>query len=619
MVKKAEVIRSSVRRELGLLRPARAPLRVLAFAGLLWSVEAAAQPPYRQEILPGVSSLVSPGGARQRLVDLDGDGDSDLAVGRQDGTLTYFESVPGEKGPTFVGVAGSADPFAGIDVGSVCDPDFADLDGDGDFDLVASDGSSRLRYFENTGSSSAPAFAARTGSANPFGGIAGPGAVRGPALGDLDGDGDLDLVVGENPGRYFRNIGNASAPAFLELTGAASPFGKENLPGSPALGDVDGDGDLDIAASLFNGVAYLRNFGTSSAPAFHALNGDPNPFGAFTGSTFKPELADLDGDGDIDALLFDTLGVFDTIYNTGSAGNPAFMAAGATDPVKGLDLGGRELRADFVDLDGDGDLDMVAANPNRLVRLFLNTGSAARPAFVEQTGSADPFSLVGELWNDPVVDFADLDGDGDLDALAGSGPELGGLFFLRNVGSSNAPFFQRGSTDNVFGTPAGWMYMRASPELGDMDGDGDFDVVMGVTNNVLKYYENTGTSGAPLLVERGGSEIPFGDVFIPHAMFPEAVDFDQDGDLDVLYNGVGNVMEVLENTGAGFVRRSGSANPLIEVDSGVGAMMDIDGDGDFDFLLGADGGRLVFFRSSAVFFYDGFESGDTSGWSNSTD
>jgi hypothetical protein len=613
-LKKAETLRSSVRRELGLGRPARPSVRILALAGLLWTPLAAAQPPYRQEILPGVSSLavVDPR-ARPRLVDLDGDGDAELAVGGWSGRLHYFERLPG-PGLGFVGIARSANPFAGIDVGSTANPDFADLDGDGDIDFVTS-GSGTLHYFENTGSSSAPAFAGRIGGDNPFDGITNAG--DGPALGDLDGDGDLDLVTDGTDLRYFRNVGNASAAAFLELTGAANPFAAATISTSPALGDLDGDGDLDLAGGQSVGkVAYLRNTGTSAAPAFALVTGAASPFAAvLMPDQVRPELADLDGDGDFDALLGNDEGGFDTVYNTGSAAVPAFVAAGAADPLASFDIGQIPLRPDFIDLDADGDPDMIAANANREARFFLNTGSEAQPAFVEQKGSADPFATMGQMPSETVLDFADLDGDGDFDAVSGSGPDLGGVAHRRNNGSSSAPFFGGPSGGNVFGTPVGWMYTRASPEFGDMDGDGDFDVVIGLTNNPVKYFENTGTTSAPMLVERSGSGNPFGAIGVPHETFPEVVDFDRDGDFDLLYNGVES-MEGLENMGGSlFVQISGGANPFIDVGPGVGGMMDIDGDTDFDFLLGTDGGRLIFYRSSAVLFYDGFESGDTGSWS----
>ena len=118
----------------------------------------------------------------------------------------------------------------------------------GDLDLVVGNYDGELIYAENTGTSTAPVFVVRTGSANPFDG-SDVGRLSAPALGDLDGDGmlrqcplidmlrlhvfvsragDLDLVVGENDGTlvYMENIGTSTAPVFVQRTGSANPYGK---------------------------------------------------------------------------------------------------------------------------------------------------------------------------------------------------------------------------------------------------------------------------------------------------------------------------------------------------------------------------------------------------------
>ena len=139
-------------------------------------------------------------------------GDLDLVVGNWDGELIYIENTGTSTAPVFVARTGSANPFDGIDVGSRSTPAPGDLDGDGtlrprpsidkqrshlkfvslagDLDLVVGNETGPLSYIENTGTSTAPAFVQRTGSANPFDGID-VGDHSTPALGDLDGDGTL--------------------------------------------------------------------------------------------------------------------------------------------------------------------------------------------------------------------------------------------------------------------------------------------------------------------------------------------------------------------------------------------------------------------------------------------
>ena len=136
----------------------------------------------------------------------------------------------------------------------------------------ASDGD--LNYVENTGTTTAPVFVARTGSANPLDGID-VGVASAPALGDLDGDGtrkprpstdklrlhnyvahagDLDLVVGALAGSltYMENTGTSTAPVFVQRTGSANPFDGIDVSewSSPALGDIDGDGTLRLRPSI---------------------------------------------------------------------------------------------------------------------------------------------------------------------------------------------------------------------------------------------------------------------------------------------------------------------------------------------------------------------------------
>ena len=167
-------------------------------------------------------------------------------MGKPGGNLNYYENTGTASAPTYAVRTGTANPLSGIDVGIRSAPTFADIDGDGDQDLVVGEDNGNLNYYENTGTASAPTYAVRTGTANPLNGID-VGFASTPTFADIDGDGDQDFVVGLFFGNlnYYENTGTTSAPTYTVRFGAANPFSGIDVGdrSTPTFADIDGDGD----------------------------------------------------------------------------------------------------------------------------------------------------------------------------------------------------------------------------------------------------------------------------------------------------------------------------------------------------------------------------------------
>jgi hypothetical protein len=557
------------------------------------------------------------------LGDVDGDGDLDLAVGRSTppdpvAGMNYYENTGSETNPVFVLQTGSANLFAGVTAPFVTGPALGNLDGDSDLDLIVGDTNGAFSYFRNLGSPTNPNFVLQSGASNPLDGVVvGGGGEARPTLGDLDADGDLDLLSGRSDGifRYYKNTGTVLNPTFALNTGSADPFDSFDVGGrsSPSLADTDGDGDLDLVSGASSGVfTYFENVGGPTVPTFVERTGSPaDPLDGVDLETFTaPTLGDLDGDGDLDLVTAARVEVFNgqffqdaprffTFENSIVA--PSIRATepplAAANPFFGIDIGIYSAPA-FADFDNDGDLDMTIGQKASPLRYFENTSSGPTGVFAELSGGASPFFGL-DVSFDANPAFGDLDGDGDLDLVVGE--SYGTFRYFRNEGAAGFPFFVAivGASNPFDLQDVGF---DAAITLGDLDGDGDLDLMAGELFGSVRYYENTGTSVIPNFIERTGSLNPMNTRDVGFNSTPSLGDLDRDGDLDLFVADRSSAQSYYENTGSAtnpvFTLRVGSDSPLENAVSGTyptPTLADVDRDGDLDVISGQSDGTLRFY------------------------
>ncbi len=574
---------------------------------------------------------------RPHLVDIDADGDLDLFVQEYSNQIMFFEHVGTPQEPRYVW---RTDSYEDLDVGEWYH--FADVDADGDFDLLAEQRFSLIRFWRNAGQPGAPEFELvtetllDTDDESIF-----SDRQNIPKVGDIDCDGRLDLMLGRLEGIITRyeadGVDDFGAPqfrhvtdrfqdieiigqvmgddAFAALGGAAGAAGggprvphpakrsgRATLHGANtmALEDADGDGDLDLFWGDFfePGLLFIENTGSCATPS---LRSEPESFplnGPIATSGYNaPAFGDIDGDGDNDLLV----GVLGGAFNPNSTTIDNFLyleqkSVNNFDVVSSryvgnIDLGSETFPA-FVDLDGDGDLDLVIGNKiqpddNATGKLFRfeNVGSPTEPAF-RLRGIMPEFT--GEYHFSPA--FGDLDADGDQDILMGTWQDT--MMLVINEGSASEPRWVIADAEAVTLTRG----RNATPALGDIDADGDLDLFVGESSGDLNFYRN---DGGPETAEFVLVADKYLDIDAGRRSVPTLTDIDGDGDLDLILGSEAEGLHLYRNNGTPaapeFVRDETFSVPVHPFAAPTFA--DIDADGDADLFVGGIAGGLLFYEN----------------------
>ncbi len=336
-------------------------------------------------------------------------------------------------------------------------PAFADLDNDGDLDMMSGEGYyGNFEYFENTGSATVPAFGSV--QVNPFGlSDLGYYSRNTPTFGDLDGDGDFDMMVGSRNGYgdiyYFENTGDATNPAFaapvtngfgITIPTITYTYGYYSYTYSladdsdPALVDIDADGDLDMYVGNSNDgdVYFYENTGTALIPSFDT------PVITLNISSYDitPDFADIDGDGDFDLFGGEEYGNIYYSENTGTNLAPVFASA-VMNPFTDLQNVGENTNIALADLDDDGDVDIMLGEFNGDFFYFEQCTAPVAP--VNSTPVADLSICNGESTTLTATGLGTL---GWYDSSTGGNYIGGGTSFLTGALTSNTTFYVQDST-----------------------------------------------------------------------------------------------------------------------------------------------------------------------------
>jgi len=356
-----------------------------------------------------------------------------------------------------------------------------------------------------------------------------------------------------------------------------------------SLADIDNDGDMDIFYGGGNSgsLVYFENIGNANYPVFE-LRYEEFPgltnweYGGY-GGTVDVDFADLDADGDLDAAYsgyLDSGGIIR--WNDGTIDEPNFSDRRyPLGPMSG------QSNVTLVDIDNDGDYDYFSGYgyyPHQLI-FARNYGTPDSAFFLHQGDTHNYQDLnFGAGFN---FDMGDLDNDADYDLIVCK--RFGPVSYYENTGTPDSAYFTLITDDFLPGRDSvDWL---ESPELADIDADGDLDLFLASAFAHLSFFENRGTAEFPEFIQKYDTTFFYVHPIMGNAWLGNSVDIDDDGDDDIA---PGKMLLVNESTG-GEIRFT-RYDWLIPF--WVGTFVDMDGDDDYDYIAPAGMETVIYYENS---------------------
>lgn len=504
------------------------------------------------------------------ITDIDHDGLLDLIVGCRDGRLYHYEQET-EGSTSFQLIT---DFFNDINVNEGTSVTFTDIDNDGLLDMMVGNVVGELAHFEQNSNGSTD-FTLVTRKFNDI--DAGTRCL--PAFTDFDGDGLLDMLIGEYDGNlnyYEQEAAGSNSFSLVTETFCDIDVG---LISRPCFSDMDGDGLLDMIIGSDDGLIHHYKQESVHSGSFELVSDTLSGI-AINGSA-KPCMTDLDGNGLLDMIVGSFEGDL-LFYEQDEAGSVTFSLKKPR--LVQIDAMKLESRANpaLTDLDGDGLLDLIK-------------GTGSRIMLYEQDEAGSPFFTL-QMENFLKVDYAapciyDLDGNGQLDMLIGT---WHGILLYEQDAPGSLSFTEK------LKNPCGTIDIYAvAPCIADLDNDTRLDLIIGDAYGKLHHFQqdSVGSSTFSLITDF------FNDIEINGNICPTFTDIDDDGLLDLIIGTRYATLVHYEQTtysSMEFTLMTDKFNNLDFSDFGAPEFADINGDGEPDLIVGEAYGGIHYLQRTDV-------------------